>query len=515
MKTCVVRKRIPPYSGSVPVNIADTIYTPPGFGTPKFAICFYTNGNDNDVFDESSTNRVYGIGYIGLSALDNSTLIALTSVLGLQHNESSSTATNKSVSGNYYGRFVSEIRVSDRSVFRQFTAPVFGQDKLDYNLSHVNTSSNNLDLIFAFFTGDDVQANIGTTNLSITRGAAVSVTGMAFAPDLVFISGTGYSYNANGLDGRLSFGCSTKFGTIKNSCTAFRMRNTAAAVTTVSEYISDTRCFSMFALNSGIASTAEVTSFNNDGFTLTSREAFTFSTTTSTSQILFMAIKGPLSNIFNLQNYSSSTSTGISGIATTDYIPSLILGALGSAISTNTITTSNDSTGFSAFAVKALNSKSNYGLGSMSVSNGASAVTGSGTAFSSLNPGDIIYNSTNTQIGTVSSVSNNTSLTLTSGASAAMSSENYSIIPFGQFSVSIGASNSAATTKVYSAINTNPFFVASYGTSATPTTLVKAKVNNFDSYPGFKINYDTVNATARKGWFVAFKDNENRRRDAN
>ena len=93
--------------------------------------------------------------------------------------------------------------------------------------------------------------------------------------------------------------------------------------------------------------------------------------------------------------------------------------------------------------------------------------------------------------------------------------EKYSIIPFGQFSVSIGSSDNASTTEVYSAINTNSFFVASYGTSATPTTLVKAKVNNFDSYPGFKINYDTANATARKGWFLAFKDNENRRRDAN
>ena len=106
-------------------------------------------------------------------------------------------------------------------------------------------------------------------------------------------------------------------------------------------------------------------------------------------------------------------------------------------------------------------------------------------------------------------------MTLASGAAATMSSENYSIIPFGQFSVSIGASGAATTTKIYSAINTNPFFVASYGTAGSATTLIKAKVNNFDSYPGFKINYDTVDATARKGWFIAFKDNENRRRDGN
>jgi hypothetical protein len=515
MKSCVVRKRIPSYSGTTGISIADTVYTPPGFGTPKFALCYYTNGSNNDAYDESSTNRVMGIGYIGLSALDNSTLISLTSFLGFQHNVAEN--SNRSVSGNFYNRFAYEIRVSDRSVIRQFTNPVFGQDKLDFNLTHTNTSSNNLDLLFMFFAGDDIQANIGTTNLQISSGLPTNVTGLAFAPDLVFISGTGYSYNANGLDGRLSFGCATKFGTIKNSSSSFRMRNSAGAATTVSEAVYNNRSYSMYVINNAGISTADVTAFNNDGFTITSRGSFTNSLTASTSQILYMVIKGPSSNIFDLQNYTSATSTGISAIATTNFIPSLVIGSLGTVTTTGAAVTSNDSTGLSFFAAKSLTSKSNYGLGTMSVTSGLTAVTGSGTAFSSLNPGDVIYNSTNAQIGTVSSFSSNTSLTISSGASATMSSENYSVIPFGQFSVSIGASGSATTslTKVYSAINTNPFFVASYGTAASPSTLVKGKVNNFDSYPGFKINYETANATARKGWFVVFKDNENRRRDAN
>jgi len=515
MKTCVVRKRIPPYSGSVPLSIADTVYTPPGFGTPKFALCFYSNGSDNDTYDESSLNRIMGVGYIALSAADNATLISNTSYLGLLHNVLQSSANRKSVSGNFYGRFAFEIRVSDRGILRQLTAPVFGQDKLDYNITHNNTSSSNLDLLFMFFTGDDIQANIGTTNLQITSGASTNVTGLSFAPDVVLVSGTGYSFNANGDDGRLSFGCATKYGTIKNSSSSFRMRNSAGTASTVSEAIYDNRCYSMYVINTAGISTADVTSFNNDGFTITSRGSFTFSTAASTSQILYLAIKGPSSNIFDLQNYTSATSTGISAIATTNYIPSLVIGSLGTVTSTGTAITSNDSTGYTFFVAKSLTAKSNYGAGTMSVTRGLTAVSGSGTAFSSLNPGDVIYNSVNTLIGTISSVSTNTSLTLSSGASATMSSEKYSIIPFGQFSVSIGSSHSASTTKVYSAINTNPFFVASYGSAATPTTLVKAKVNNFDSYPGFKINYDTANATARKGWFLSFKDNENRRRDSN
>jgi hypothetical protein len=515
MKTCVVRKRVLPYSGTTGISVSDTVYTPPGFGIPKFALCYYTNGSDNDTYDESTTNRIMGVGYIGLSATDNSTLIAWTSFLGFQHNVADN--SNRSASGNFYNRFAYELRVSDRNVIRQFTAPVFGQDKLDFSLTHNNISSNYLDFVFVFFTGNDVQANVGAINAGQTNNSTSSVSGLAFAPDLVFIAGSGFSYNANQLDGRLNFGCATRFGTIKNSTSAFRMRNSAGAAVTVSEAFYDNKCFAMYDQNANTISTASVTSFNSDGFTLTTAGTFTSTAGASTSQIIYMAIKGPSSNIFDLQNFTSSTSTGISAIATTNFTPSLIVGSLGTVTTTNSSVSSNDSTGFSFLAAKSLTPKSNYGPGTMSVTSGLTAVTGSGTAFSSLNPGDVILNSANTQIGTISSVSTNTSLTLVSGASATMSSENYSIIPFGQFSVSIGASGSATSslTKVYSAINTSPYFVASYGTAATPTTLVKAKVNNFDSYPGFKINYDTANATARKGWFVAFKDNENRRRDGN
>ena len=512
MKTCVVRKRIPPYSGSVPLTVSDTVYTPPGFGTPKFAICYYTNGSDNDTFDESSGNRNIGVGLIGLSALNNTSLLAYTSVMSFQHNDLTTSGT-KSNSANSNVRFVSELRNSDRAGIRALSSPVFGLDKLDFSLVHSNTSTNNLDIVFVFFTGSDVQANVGVLALSASAGGTASTT-CFFAPDLIFTLGTAAAMPGSLTDGRLNFGCATRFGSIKNNTSAFRMRNVSGTATTVSQAFYDNRCFAMFVGNQNTISTANVTSFNSDGFTITSQGTPVFSS--STNIMLYMAIKGPVSNIFDLQSFTSSTSTGISGIATTDYVPSLVIGALGTVTTINTLTTSNDSTGYSIFAAKSLTSKSNYGAGTMSVTSGLTAVTGAGTAFSSLNPGDVIYNSVNTLIGTITSVSTNTSLTLATGASTTMSSEKYSIIPFGQFSVSIGSShNNPTNTKVYTAINTNPFFVASYGTSATPTTLVKAKVNNFDSFPGFKLNYDTANATARKGWFLSFKDNENRRRDSN
>ena len=65
MKTCVVRKRIPPYSGSVPLTVSDTVYTPPGFGTPKFAICYYTNGSDNDTLMKVLEIEILEWGLLG------------------------------------------------------------------------------------------------------------------------------------------------------------------------------------------------------------------------------------------------------------------------------------------------------------------------------------------------------------------------------------------------------------------------------------------------------------------
>ena len=43
----------------------------------------------------------------------------------------------------------------------------------------------------------------------------------------------------------------------------------------------------------------------------------------------------------------------------------------------------------------------------------------------------------------------------------------------------------------------------------TPSDLVVASLVDFDSRPGFNINYTTANATARKGWILAFKDTDN------
>jgi hypothetical protein len=514
MKTCIVRKRMEPKTtGSYNFDIQ----TPTGFGTPKCGICLYTNGSaDNDAFDESSFDRAFGIGFIGNSYADPSVLTAYNCGIGFSHQAAVGGTQRKAVSGSIVSNRIAYENRTDRSVIRQCNILSAGVDKLTVNLVWTNTATAYLDLIFIFFSGDDIQANIGLLPLSTTLNGTASATGLSYSPDVVFTMGSGFGFTGGDADGRLIFGCATKYGGIKNSAAFYRMRSNgggvAGIVTSVEQYIADNRCFVMYGAGQNALLSAELTAFNNDGFTITSRSTFTNGTTNG---LLYLALKGPVADAFQLQNFTSSTSTGISAIATTTWIPSLIVGALGSVTTVNSLVSSNDSTGFTTFAVKSLSSKNNYGSGTISVSSGTTSVTGSGTGFSRFNIGDVILSSTNSQVGVISEVVNSTSLFLKQNSSITLSSDNFSFRPYQQFSVTIGSSHLSSPTKIASSVSESAIKIVKYGVTAGISTVVKGVVNNFDSYPGLKINYSTVDATARRGWFLAVKDTELRRRDSN
>jgi len=515
MKTCVVRKRFEPKTTSSSYNF--DIQTPTGFGIPKCGICFYTNGADNDAFDVSTLDRVFGIGFFGYSYANPATLTAYTSSIGFTHEAAVGSTQRKAVSGsNVASRIAYETRI-DRNVIRQCNINSVSQDKLTVNMVCTNPATSYLDLIFVIFSGDDIQANIGLLNVNTTLNSTASATGLSYSPDVVFTMGAGFGFSNADADARLSFGCSTKHEGIKNSASLYRMRSNGFGVsgisTSVEQYISDNRSFIMYGGNLGVNTlqTADVTAFNSDGFTMTSKTAFS----TLTSGVIYLAIKGPVQDAFQLQNFSSSTSTGISAVATTTWIPSLILGALGSATTTNALVSSNDSTGFTTFVAKSLSSKNNYGTGTISVSSGTTSVTGSGTGFSRFNVGDVILSSANNQVGVISEVVNSTSLFVKQNSSLTLSSDNFSFRPYEQFSVTIGSSHLSGQTKIASSVSESAIKIVKFGVTAGISTVIKGAINNFESYPGFKINYNTVDASARKGWFLAVKDTELRRRDSN
>ncbi len=514
MKTYVIRRRFNPTLtiGSESVKI----FLPKGFGTPKFAIVYYVNGGEGESLDENNLDRVLGIGFIGLGTTNNS-LLAWNSSIGMTHASTVSTLHRKAISGTgIAGRFADERKIDRTTIIRQCTSVSFLEDRFDFTLTNTNTSTSYLDLIITFFSGDDIDARLGYLSLGTTNGTTATVTGMAFAPDVILTLGSGYGLNVIDTDGRFCFGCALNGPTIKNSASLFRMRSNVNGVagisTTVHQYFSTDKCFLMYGSStaSNALQVADVTAFTSDGFTVTSRSTFASG---STNTMVYLALKSTKPGAFDLQNFTSSTSTGTVGTATSNFIPTLLLGVLGSATSTGSTITSNDSTGFSLFAAKSLSSKSIYGFGTLSVSSGSTQVTGTGSTFKNLSPGDKLYNTLNNEIGTVSYVSSDTSLFLTSSASSTITSESYSILPKQEFCATIGSSNLSDPTKIFSGVLTSPIYSSIYGTSSSASKIIDGVVNNFDSYPGFKVNYSTANATGRKGWFLAIRDNDNRRRD--
>ena len=493
------------------------IQTPPGFGIPKCAICFSTNGSaNNDEFDESTPDRAFGIGFIGYSYANPATLTSYNCGIGFTHAGTAGTQA-KAVSGSLVtGRIAYENR-TDRAVIRQCNMVSIGVDRLTVNLVWTNPATSYFDLVFIFF-GGDIQANIGLLSLSTTLNGTASATGLSYSPDVVFTMGSGFGFTGGNADGRLTFGCATKSDGIKNSASFFRMRSNAIgssglASTTVEQYVSTDSCFIMSTAFQNNLVRANVTSFNSDGFTVTSQTAGFLNGTTN--GLLYLAIKGLSPDHFNLQNFSSSTSTGLSAIATSNFTPQLLIGALSSVTSTGATVISNDSTGLSLFAVKSSTSKNYYSTGTITVSNGSTSVTGSGTGFSRLNVGDVILSSTNSVVGVVSEVANSTSLFLKENSPINLSSDNFSYRPYDQFSVTIGSSNLSTQTKIASSVSQNSIKIVKFGAAAGISTVVSGAINNFDSYPGLKINYSTVDASPRKGWFLAIKDTQLRRRDSN
>ena len=516
MKTCVVRKRMEPKASISNYNF--DIELTPGFGIPKCGICFSTNGAaDNDAFDETSPDRAFGIGFFGYSYANPATFASYNCGIGFTHAGTAGTQA-KAVSGSLLtGRIAYENR-TDRAVIRQCNIVSVSEDKLTVNLVWTNPASSYFDLIFVLFGGEDIQANIGVLALTITANGTASATGLSYSPDVVFTMGSGFGFTGGNADGRLTFGCATKSDGIKNSASLYRMRSNAIgtsglASTAVEQYVATDSCFVMSTAFRNDLLRAKVTSFNSDGFTVTTQTSGF--TNGSTNGLLYLAIKGVSPEHFNLQNYSSSTSSGLSAIATSNFIPQLIIGALSSVTSTGATVISNDSTGYSIFAVKSSTAKNYYSTGTITVSSGSTSVTGSGTGFSRFNVGDLVLSSTNNVVGVISEVVNNTSLFLKENSPIALTSDNFSFRPYEQFSVTIGSSNLSSSTKIASSVSQNSIKVVKFGAAAGISTVVSGAINNFDSYPGFKINYNTVDASSRKGWFLAIKDTDLRRRDSN
>ena len=506
MRTCVVRRQF--YTSEL--NTTVMIQTEPGFGTPKAAICYFCTTNVNiDSLDTTTRQQGFGIGIM--------TGTGTTAGVTINSTQQDAVATSITRTSNFTALgpvYVQGAGAGNSNIWRT-TASRFVTDGMLVTFAASTTGgtpppNQQLDVITTFFTGADLQAARFETSASYAVGVGITFN-VGFRPDVVIgIS----SRAASAAGGGFSFGFATRRPGVGTTQVASQGSCSHHFSTGVGPMYQRTRHSRYFAehcplsSNPGAAQPAwECDSFTSTGVRFVARSA----------NIPVGAIMGGIAMRFQGDYFGSSfntlTTTG-NEKSNTGFTPSLVLGAISGATAANALAAAStpDSDCYSIFVgTGGTTSKNRYGKGTITVSSGATAVTGTGTSFiSQMSEGNRIYNTSGTFVGQVGSINSNTSLALTAGASVAMSSNNYFVAATSQHSVIYG--------NEFDANNSNAFIGATRGvdlyeaSGGTPVTFIEANINPFNRRPFFNLNYTNVDASARWGWFLALPD-ENRRPD--
>lgn len=505
MKSCVVRKR---FWVAEADNATVTVETEPNFGTPKAAILLMVETNAaTDAFGTLAQPNAC-IAFIGPKGDGTSDIFIRSASCNMQDN--AGTSANSRRHGNTEFIFNNNTR---GTTYYRATSAAFANDKMTLVFANQTPQTNgHIEAICTFFTGDDLTVGIGTHATSTLTNTANSFTGFNFQPDVLFVASSIVQLaTAVSDDARLSWGCATRLP-FKQYVSAFHSENAAGTMTQ--------RCWS---------SDSRIVFYSTNGtndvrWTLNSIDATGFTITTDptvapgTTNILnFLALKTKPSD-FALVGLSTATATGdqFTGLGSSGFIPKTLIGGVTNVTAYNTAQTSTP--GADCLSMFAGNRTANTifynGTGTITSSTASATVTGTGSSFfTQFAPGFIIYDVNGSQVGTVSSVASQTSLTLTGNASINLTTQPYLFTNQGSYCVSYGGEDDAGTSNVFTRISGNLITNVS---GATPSNLVVANITNFDTRPGFNLNYTTSNASARLGWICAIKDfDANRRRVIN
>jgi hypothetical protein len=147
------------------------------------------------------------------------------------------------------------------------------------------------------------------------------------------------------------------------------------------------------------------------------------------------------------------------------------------------------------------------GQGTITTSTANNLVAGTGTSLHRLAPGDRIYDFRNVLVGIVSSVGTATSATLTSNSAITLSTSNWAYSNPGQYCLMFGDEDGAGDSVVFSGIASS-LITTARSTGGSPVLLEQSRLTNFDTRGGFNINTTASSGTARRGFVLAFADNE-------
>lgn len=508
MKTQILRKRFWTWEAAAS---ATTISLEPGFGTPKACIIHYVeNSATIDSYDTSLAFRGVGISMIGSTDTASSSTLRAHCV----HCSISDGVSPTTVRRNHLGTRFLRAQNQAGTTYWDMATVAFITDAIRITpLATTPQTNGHLDCIFIVFGGDDLRAGVGTYIFSGTAGGTSQLTSLGFQPDLILVGATIVQNNGAGTDDfRLCWGAATR-SPLKQKGVYMHVENSASPASTDIGTLSSSDTMITYSTSNAVGPyTHTISGITTGGWTFTSSAA----ASGSNNIYNYLALRTANPSDFALVDLVTATGTGnqSTGLGISGFIPKAIFGAATNASSDNTrATTSPASDGIHFFGGQRSNdSKYFTGEGTIQTNSGGTAVTGTGTAFGRLGPGDKIYTITNTLLGTVSSVTSNRAMTLAANATASFASTNFVYSTPGQFCITYGAQDAQNPSNVFSAMASK---IIEFGGGA-PTDQEVASLTDFDTRNGFNLNFTTTSGTARRGWIVASKGNEgsdaNRRR---
>jgi len=510
MKTCVIRRRFHANEGGGQLQVD----LEPGFGTPLACMIMYTETSaTTNAFDTTTAFRTIGIGFIGSTSSD------VSSTLRLHTNRIVLADASANASGRRQSSRTRALNTFNTggTAFCEISAATFAADRATFNFSTYTPQTGcHLETIMFFVNGSDVVVGVGTHGMPATVSSN-SYTGLTFTPDCIMGASSISPTTDAGVtdDARFGFGTAVRGQGLRQNCVYFHYETSVSPSTMDLSTIFNSSAFITYGTSSSNIFNFTITSFNANGFTIASDAT----AAGANNGLSFLAIKAKNVTDFALLPYTSNTTTGnvFSGLGISGFIPKSLIGGI--VNNTADATAQNSSPAADSIQLfggsRTADSLFFNGQGTISSSTANNVVTGTGTSLHRLAPGDKIYDFTNELVGIVSSVATATSATLTSNSAVTLSTSNWVYSNPGQYCLMFGDQDASVGSVVFSGIASS-LITTARSTGGAPVFLEQSTLTNFDTRPGFNINTTASSGTARRGFVLAFSNNEssspNRRR---
>jgi hypothetical protein len=432
-----------------------------------------------DAFDTGLAQRNLGIGFAGPRGDGVATINEHCAHITVADAQGTTLGRRQ----NFNTRAINAHNDTGATIYYRVDSVTFGTDFADFTfLNQTPQTNGHLEAIITFFGGDDITVGIGTVPMAGTAGGNVTYSALNFQPDVVIGASVISALNAGLTDDcRISFGAATRSPLLQKSV-YWHYENASGVVDCMS--VNAPSALVTYSTGTGVGPyTHTISGITTGGFTLTSSDA----ASGSNNNFIFLAIKGASPTHFALRDLSTATATGnvFTGLGSTGFVPKTLIGGAVNATTDNT----NNNTSPGADSIQFFGgNRSNdslyfNGVGTISASTASATVTGTGTSFYRYAPGFKLYDTSNSLIGTISTVGSQTSITLTANAAInASAGSTFVYSNQGQYCISFGDEDAAGTSVVFSQMSSRLLALAR-SSADTPSDIVEASLIDFSSHP--------------------------------